>query len=1599
LKELFPHCAFKFTIEAHIAMRENRTMPDTDGEDDHLWSVVKELSRLRRNGFKDALLLDQKATLEDCLGRVLRPHDDAGFAAGDQEIVVLRRRLDEALETLTFREIRRELGLKNQALPNALIRRFRGLFRSDAFLRYVNAYLYFGIRFVPKSDDFLGSAPQYNSAQYDEASPSGKAILSTDAVLRKTASQYPETNQVPFPLEPPPPLTNVPNAKSSYEKLVDLWNRQSTGSEKLALEFLDDVHVEIQAESTKPEHFELEVPSEFELWLRGLHPELNNTKLARFEKIRDGLTAWALNRAEFYLRLDKDNHPDQHPVNSDGKEQGRQHRTQDNQVRTPTAARLALNDLYWIARLLGADVSSNGWVRYEKNNWLHLLQFNAELIATERRAVPKEGQHERGEAEMLGANRPASSGEKAESQRLRDAEETLRSVFDSVLNLIQNSIDYTVECPEKGLPETTWQWRAVFDEELDEIECQRQIRHFRDPSLPSEIEWETARTRIMKRREQNRVPDPWSLKVRGELRPEDLIGLAFSGGGIRSATLNLGVLQGLQELDLLRHCDYVSTVSGGGFIGSWLLGNVRRSLHWLGRKTDWSKSIKHLRDYSNYLAPRTGVLSADTWNLANSWLRNTFLIQVTGIAWLFALLMAAILCMRTFLGLGAVHLPGASAATYLVGAAGAVVVLAASYYLLILSRYARQESDGRVNQVENGLVDTVERIAEWFGKHAMMLRAWLEHFRASWPRFGGWLDSHLADRLKTIEDSKDRLASGAWVVRLGVVPAWITGWALAATLWAHAPLQDAGWYLLTGVNRYSELLETAFRCWWLILAGAYAGFCILAFNTLRWSKPFALVIGFICTAVLYLEIVAIFYLFRIWADSGDLTSSVGFVFGPAMVQISFAVCVLLLIGFTGRRTTEAQREWWTRFGTWLGIFTGVAMFVSAVAVFGPWLVMKFLDAGEGHHFWIKSVKWTSVAGSLGTVLGGLLAGNSSKTGGQTDASNSPKLEILARVGGLLFILGSFLVGSALLYVLLFEMFGPDYAVGGSNPLHTFCALSIGDLLGSFVCVCALGLLFSWFFEINIFGLSQFYRNRLVRCYLGATRWVKGHRKPNEFTKFDFLDDLGLWRLQTNSPGEYLPREDDDPKIAECTSFRGPFPIINCSLNLAGSADLALNTRHGACFTLTPLRCGSDRPRVGYAPTVDYIVDNNANALHVGNTPMTNRLANKPSVRACGGFANGIQLGQAVAVSGAAVSSNMGYNTSPLVSFLLTMFNVRLGWWMPNPGKGNWKQRSLNFSLRYLTKELFGVADDRSKYVNVTDGGHFENLAIYELVRRRCKLIIACDAECDELMQFGGLGKMIRLCQTDFGAVIDLDVKSLRPQENGYSLAHCAVGVIKYCTGEIGYLIYLKASMTGDEDVSIAQYRSTHPSFPHESTANQFYSEDQFESYRMLGLHMVRKSFQGNLPGDDPLMIAEKMFDVLTPAGPPSDKFLVHAKTLMDIWEKFRASEPASGSLLDFMHELMTVAKFPLERGPIPDGEMCIGLELIQLMENVFLDLRLDDFWEHPDNRGWAILFMRWARSPRFRRVWNSTRRTFGIRFEYFCSARLGLVRDTPIIRV
>jgi hypothetical protein len=144
-----------------------------------------------------------------------------------------------------------------------------------------------------------------------------------------------------------------------------------------------------------------------------------------------------------------------------------------------------------------------------------------------------------------------------------------------------------------------------------------------------------------------------------------------------------------------------------------------------------------------------------------------------------------------------------------------------------------------------------------------------------------------------------------------------------------------------------------------------------------------------------------------------------------------------------------------------------------------------------------------------------------------------------------------------------------------------------------------------------------------------------------------------------------------------------------------------------------------------------------------------------------------------------------------------------------------------------------------------------------------------------------------------------------------------------------------------------------------------------------------------------VVLASKLFDLWAPAGFSNEVFVRHAKTLDRIWDRFRTS-PGLTSLL---HELTADMPTPRRANTPTDEELCACLELLQLMENVFIDLRLDDFWEHPDNRGWAMLFTMWAKSPTFRASWGSQRRIFGIRFEYFCGERLGLQMDRPVVRV
>ena len=163
-------------------------------------------------------------------------------------------------------------------------------------------------------------------------------------------------------------------------------------------------------------------------------------------------------------------------------------------------------------------------------------------------------------------------------------------------------------------------------------------------------------------------------------------------------------------------------------------------------------------------------------------------------------------------------------------------------------------------------------------------------------------------------------------------------------------------------------------------------------------------------------------------------------------------------------------------------------------------------------------------------------------------------------------------------------------------------------------------------------------------------------------------------------------------------------------------------------------------------------------------------------------------------------------------------------------------------IAQIVQELFGLTTDRSKYVYLSDGGHFENLGIYEMVRRRCHLIVVSDAGCDPACAFEDLGNAVRKVAIDLGVQIDFHKIDIKKRDADSPGLYCAVGTIMYPEpdAENGYLLYLKPGFPGDGSLpaDVNAYGLANPTFPHETTADQFFSELQMESYRSLGSHII-----------------------------------------------------------------------------------------------------------------------------------------------------------------
>jgi hypothetical protein len=930
-----------------------------------------------------------------------------------------------------------------------------------------------------------------------------------------------------------------------------------------------------------------------------------------------------------------------------------------------------------------------------------------------------------------------------------------------------------------GKPPVTFQ--QVFEDELKQIEQSRAARN----------------------------PD-------AQQRPErSLIGLAFSGGGIRSACFNLGILQALAENRLLHKFDYLSTVSGGGYIGSWLAAVTRRLMatvpgatfanveqalapsKYEPNKRNEPTFLHWLRMYSSYLTPRKGLVSGDTWAAVGTWMRNVFLNQVI----LGLMFVGAFVLCHAVLLFFVIPETERVANLFFIWIGGGLLFLAAISIAF--------------NVVD--LTTITGGPLHWFQRIKVTVTVMVPCFMAS-----------------------VLLNCGLWQRQpdLSGVPAW--QWALAG-----AGFNLLVWGVVTLLVFYRRLrrkhrgkpkqvmISVRSLLIFSLIAGA-AGACLL--------REYTLLLGHLPDFIL------------------TSTEWVVVIFGSGAVMLVLLITGALHLGLVGLGSRDLVREWWARTGGYLMLIIIGWLLLAGTCAFGPllirwaifrlsgwqsmtaallWIAHNYLGAKAAYYAKPSSDKEkTSKGGSEGDCTTELEAENS-KTAQAVAFLKSPRiLESIAKVAPYVFAAGLILLLSTAVHIGTGWVFDPSetwklwHSQLSQGP-KTAAWLDLSDLywkiqestpyrslfVGGVLWLLA-GLVLSWRVDVNEFSLHHFYRNRLVRCYLGASN---PHRKPQAFTGFDPADDLPLNDFAGNYPG--------------------PYPILNAALNITGGEELGYATRQAKSFVFTPRYCGYELRFAGHGEG-RFTRDN-------GYIPSFSLTAEGRSKEPLAGTKSdgGIGLGTAMAISGAAASPNMGYFSSPATAFFMTLFDVRLGWWMGNPRhQKKWRLPGPGLGITYLFSELLGQSDENKSYVYLSDGGHFENLAVYELIKRHCKMIVACDAGCDAHYQFENLIALMEKARTDFGARIELDFARIRPNSGRESEHNFVVGTIYYDPQDDkdqGKLIYIKASMPKRERKEprladdVWHYSDLHKTFPHESTADQWFDELQFESYRALGECIAR----------------------------------------------------------------------------------------------------------------------------------------------------------------
>lgn len=921
-------------------------------------------------------------------------------------------------------------------------------------------------------------------------------------------------------------------------------------------------------------------------------------------------------------------------------------------------------------------------------------------------------------------------------------------------------------------------------------------KNLKNQEVPSENDYTTSLEEVIAKEAE--YLDNRRLKVKlpkaDNPSKETLIGISISGGGVRSATLGLGMLQSFIKSGIFRFFDYMSTVSGGGYIGATLssimskepdyedaeglvkIRNKKYDVADIGLSADTSPFVNlnahdgyrtaahtrmgvrhqlhHLRTHGEYLTPNKSVFSWEVMRAVGSLLAGV---------WYNIVILSLILIMFVSFHLGFFHL--ISEGVFIPVVKDETIVL--------------KQNDINPNVKSRDLTEeylkpfeSILDILNWYKENESFTNQLVEIWNSLWSNYD------FAFLFFTIG------------VTVGFVFVFLVD---------KLPNQVARSEFEEKQADRTSSIDIHYR--------RNSGDNIQRYVTSNFKKKFlfaSFALGPILGYLAIFLVMGIIQNVNYW-----LMFTLPFCFSFGLFSVIYGAIPMIELANYEHSHGRLFRSLHTGMqgASFYGVFLSALMPVIIIFLFSASIsfdILLSIFSGGFAYFFLMSQFFGSEGKSfLSRIMRRI---------------RNPLLNVFT-VLFVIFLLSTtshiiFQVNSGLNPVFWFR--GGVYEINYFAVLLFFSALSLFLFIGHTA-------------NINKLSFHYFYRDRLSEAYLRTDARVK---RPDSEQAI-LYQGMPLINLR-NHVGLKL-------KDLGEGNGKAPYHLINAALNLQGTNDLVKKTMKSDHFLFSKYYVGSES--TGYIKTDKY---------RRGYT----------------------RLAVAMTISAAAVSSAMGNMSFAAQNFFMTLFNLRTGYWIQNPWYENLKRLKLlkrshtkrlyrwlisaitpyrTFWPIYTVRELMGLTNARSPRIYVSDGGHTgDNLGLLPLLARRCKLIVVCDFEEDKNYTFRSFNHALRVAHIKYNIEVDIDLEKMAPSpsdKDKIPLCNSCVakGIIHYNdeAKTKGVLVYLKSSISRDKNgkipVTVYNYLKSNPSFPHQSTIDQYFDDEQFEAYRVLGNHIANQA--------------------------------------------------------------------------------------------------------------------------------------------------------------